>query len=362
MLKKILFYLFKRLVVILVFLLFSALSFLTFISVNDYKPPEISYLSIINANTKQIKADSVFSIISWNVGYCGLGKEMDFFYDGGKQVRADKVLSSKYTQQNTNFIETQSTIDFWFFQEVDQHSKRSYFVDQSKKLMMSLNNHNAVYADNYRVHFVPMPVFNPMGKVNAGMMTFSKYYPEDIVRKSYPNLAKWPERLFLLDRCLILSRFSLENNKELVLINTHNSYYVNDSSLRQKELNIIKQAMTDEFAKGNYVIAGGDWNMLPPDFEKKFKGSLNELQTSMPDFPENFIANNWNWIFDKEYFTNRELNTLFNSESKKSTIDYFIVSPNVKVVENYVFPLAFKNSDHNPVFMKFKLKNLRADK
>ncbi|MCP4550920.1 MAG: endonuclease/exonuclease/phosphatase family protein [Bacteroidetes bacterium] len=362
MLKKILFYLFKRLVVILAFLLFSALAFLTLISVNDHKPPDISFLSIKNSNARQIQEDSVFSIISWNLGYCGLGEEMDFFYDGGKQVRANQVLSSKYTQQNIDFIESQSTIDFWFFQEVDQYSKRSYFIDQSEKLILSLNKHNAVYANNYKVLFVPVPVFNPMGKVNAGMMTFSKYYPKDVVRKSYPNLAKWPKRLFLLDRCLILSRFSLENNKELVLINTHNSYYVNDSSLRQKELTIIKRAMTSEFAKGNYVIAGGDWNILPPDFEEKFKGNLNKLQTSMLVFSEDFIANNWKWIFDKEYFTHRELNTPFNSESKKSTIDYFIVSPNVEIVENYVFPLAFKNSDHNPVFMKFKLKNLRVDK
>lgn len=360
MLKKILFYLFKRLVVILVFVLFSALAFLTLININDYKPPEISYLSFKSANNKQIKTDSVFSIISWNLGYCGLGEEMDFFYDGGKQVRAGEMLSSKYAQQNIDFIESQATIDFWFFQEVDQHSKRSYFIDQSEKLMQGLNNYNAVYASNYRVQFVPIPVFNPMGKVSAGMMTFSKYYPKDIIRKSYPNLARWPERLFLLDRCLILSRFPLANNKELILINTHNSYYINDPLLRQKELNIIKQSMIAEFEKGNYVIAGGDWNMLPPDFEKRFKGNLNHLQTSMPTFPENFIPKNWNWAFDKNHFTNRELNTPLNNESKKSIIDYFIVSPNVEVIENYIFPLEFKNSDHNPVFMKFQLKNFMS--
>ena len=40
-----------------------------------------------NSTASFAPGDSV-SILTWNVGYAGLGEESDFFMDGGKQVRA----------------------------------------------------------------------------------------------------------------------------------------------------------------------------------------------------------------------------------------------------------------------------------
>jgi len=38
-----------------------------------------------------------------------------------------------------------------------------------------------------------------------------------------------------------------------------------------------------------------------------------------------------------------------------TTIDYFIVSPNIKVLQTKTIDLNFENSDHNPVFIKLCL-------
>jgi endonuclease/exonuclease/phosphatase family metal-dependent hydrolase len=283
---------------------------------------------------------------------------MDFFYDGGTRVRANKELSAKYLKKNLAFIKSLKTNDFWFFQEVDQQSKRSYFVDQQKELAELLDDYNSCFARNYDVNWVPVPLLEPMGKVMAGMMTFSKFAPIEASRHAYPNIASWPNNLFLLDRGFILTRFLLPNQKYLVLINTHNSYYVNNDSLRKIELDLIHKKMMEEFNVGNYVIAGGDWNRLPAKFKDRFKGNLNKLQQSVPFFADDFVPENWIWVFDDEQYTNRDLISVYDNNSKKSVIDYFIVSPNVEVVENFVFPLNFENSDHNPVYLKFRLKGI----
>jgi len=94
-------------------------------------------------------------------------------------------------------------------------------------------------------------------------MTFSDFLPTEAIRYAYPLIADWPDKLFLLDRCFLLNRYPLEKGNELVIINTHNSAYVYDSILRIEELQILKKIMLDEFGKGNYVIAGGDWNQKP---------------------------------------------------------------------------------------------------
>jgi len=353
----------KRIGLLLGILIILFSSFLIFISLKDYDPPDFMPLAFNQTNVSQIEDDTTLSIITWNLGYAGLGKEMDFFYDGGKQVRASEKLSLKYFQNNLSFIEKMDSIDFWFFQEVDQHSKRSYFVDQIQKLTESLDKYNSATAINYSVSWVPVPILNPLGKVEAGLMSFSKYTPIEASRYAYPNIASWPDNLFLLDRCFILTRFLLPNNKHLVLLNTHNSYYVTNDSLRKIELDIIREKMREEFNEGNYVIAGGDWNRLPAGFNKFFRGDLSNLQKSIPSFSEDFLPSEWQWAFDTHQFTNRELNLPYDElETKKSSIDYFIVSPNIELNENFVFPLDFENSDHNPVYLKFRLKDFNIRK
>ncbi len=346
----------KRLAFAFGFLIILFGSFLGFISLSDYDPPVFIPIEINKNNPSQIELDTTFSIISWNLGYNGLGKEMDFFYDGGRQVRANEKLSSKYLTSNFAFIKSLNANDFWFFQEVDQQSKRSYFVDQQKKLVELLDNYNSCFAKNYDVSWVPVPIIKPMGKVKAGMMTFSKYAPIETSRYAYPNIAAWPDNLFLLDRGFILTRLLLPNQKHLVLMNTHNSYYVNNDSLKEIELDIIREKMLEEFNAGNYVIAGGDWNRLPVNFKNFFRGNLNQLQESVPIFTEKFLTEDWKWACDTMLYSNRDLISVYDENSKKSVIDYFIVSPNIEVVENYVFPLNFENADHNPVYLKFKLK------
>lgn len=348
------------LIVLVLVILFG--TFLGWISLTDYVPEEFVPLEIAQNNPSQIELDTTFSIISWNLGYNGLGKEMDFFYDKGEQVRASEELSAQYLKNNLAFIQSLKTIDFWFFQEIDLKSKRSYFVNQAQKLSEILGDYNHSFAKNYDVNWVPVPILDPLGKVDAGMMSFSKFAPIEASRHAYPNIASWPDKLFLLDRGFILTRFLLPNKKELVLMNTHNSYYVNNDSLRKIELDIIQKQMHKEFKAGNYVIAGGDWNRLPVNFQNRFKGDLEKLQPSVPSFTDDFISKDWTWAFDTTNFTNRELNTVYDNNSKKSVIDYFIVSPNVEVIENDVFPLNFENSDHNPVFLKFRLKGFSPQK
>lgn len=342
-------------------ILFS--SFLIFISLKDYNPPDFMPLAFNQTNVSQIEDSTTLSIITWNIGYNGLGKEMDFFYDGGKQVRTNEKLSLKYLKNNLAFIERLDSIDFWFFQEVDLHSKRSYFVDQMQELTESLSEYNRAAAINYSVSWVPVPIFNPLGKVKGGMMTFSKHAPIEASRYAYPNIAAWPDNLFLLDRCFILTRFLLSNNKHLVLLNTHNSYYVTNDSLRKIELDIIREKMLEEYNAGNYVIAGGDWNRLPTKFNDVFRGDMTKLQIAMPTFHNDFLSQDWMWAFDTVQFTNRELNFPYDElETKKSSIDYFIVSPNVELIKNFVFPLNFENADHNPVYLKFRLKEINLHK
>lgn len=348
----------KAIKAILFAIIFSAGSFglfLLYITVVDFRPGAVEVL--YTGGHEEIIRQDTFRLISWNIGYCGLGSEMDFFYDGGEQVRPTSKLARKYRAGIMQFIREHKGVDFWLLQEVDTRSKRSYGINQLKRISEELQPGHAVYAKNYIVPYVPVPIKEPMGHVNGGILNFSAFTPALAERYAYPLIASWPEVLFLLDRCFILSRYKLEKGNDLVILNTHNSAYVIDSALRRKELDIIKNKMLEEYAKGNYVVAGGDWNANPPGLQVTGYFNGHYFKPSKVKMAGDLLPPGWTWAYDVSAPTNRDVTKPYvKGESETTVIDYFIVSPNVGVVDIETIDLGFENSDHNPVTVKVVLK------
>ena len=320
----------------------------------DYQPEPVSEL-IVSSHLPDTLPDSVFTFLSWNIGYCGLGKEMDFFYDGGEMIHPKKQQVEKYTKQVLDFLQSQTTTDFFLLQEVDKNSKRTQKQNQ-KKLIENRLNSNSSFGYNYKVKFVPIPLFNPLGRVEMGQINMSKVRPVSSQRHSFYAAYSWPKRLFMLDRCFVVSRFLLKNQKELVVVNTHNSAYDSAGKLREQEMPVIRDFMVEEYKKGNYVVAGGDWNQNPESYDPdSLKTHFVPMGIEKLDF--SVFPPDWNLVFDKNLPTNRSLDFPLTKEKTKVTvIDFFILSPNIQAEEICVIKQNFEFSDHEPVFLKVSLK------
>ena len=66
-------------------------------------------------------------------------------------------------------------------------------------------------------------------------------------------------KLVDLDRCYSVQRLSV-GERELVLYNLHLSAYTSDGTIAEKQLKMLFADMLAEYEKGNYAIAGGDFN------------------------------------------------------------------------------------------------------
>ncbi|HOI31877.1 MAG: endonuclease/exonuclease/phosphatase family protein [Bacteroidales bacterium] len=333
--------------------------FLLFIQLNDFNPPTQMKITVDGMAQKRQVPDELIRLISWNIGYGGLGKEMDFFYDGGKKVRASEEQSQEWMHQISRWIAQNSGVDFLFLQEVDFKAKRTYFKDQSQQLAPLLPNHEMIRAVNYKIPFVPVPIYNPMGKVEAGMLTFSAYKSIENIRFAYPQIAGWPDRMFLLDRCFIKSRFATSLGNELVIFNTHNSAFIDDPQKMQHELQSIRDQMLLEHQLGNFVIAGGDWNMNPPDLKKLTYKSGHLFAAAPVHFPEHFFPADWQFVYDKSVPSNRQMHEAYRKGiTGTTTIDFFILSPGITLKNIETIDLNFEMSDHNPVMIEVNLKNI----
>lgn len=330
--------------------------FIVFLSVTEYKPEPVqdAEYSFLDADVETVDIDEEFTVYSWNIGYGGLGKESDFFMDGGQMVNPP---SQETVEKNligiTNFMEEHEA-DAWLMQEVDMDSARTYSFDE----VALLNEHagdNGAFAYNYNCKFVPIP-WPPMGKVESGIATYTDYSFNEIPKRiSLPCPFSWPVSAANLKRCLLVSRVELEgSNKELVLVNLHLEAY-DDGEGKIAQTNQLIQLLTEEYEKGNYVIAGGDFNQSFPGVLDKYP--VKDAQLWTPGILEkSILPEGWNFAYDMQSPTCRLLDKPYDGSNQLYIIDGFIVSPNINVNTVKTMDLGFEYSDHNPVELKFTFK------
>ena len=290
----------------------------------------------------------------WNIGYGGLGENMDFFYDGGRMVRDTRENVQLNFDAILAYIGSRDTIDFFLLQEVDIDSKRSYRINQNEFLSNTLSKHVAFAGINYKVDFVPVPLRAPLGKVTSGIATYTRYQPESVIRRGYTGNYSWPKRLFMLKRCFLVSRYPLNNGLDLVLVNIHNSAY-DDGSLRAGQLKVLETFATQEYSLGNFILLGGDWNQSPDGFSPAFDQPFDTTNVSY--LQSDFLAG-WERYYTDSVPTNRRIITSYEKgETPVTVIDYFIASPNIELTNINCSDLYFKNSDHQPVTATIRFKN-----
>jgi len=327
--------------------------FLIYASIDNYKPVQVE-LQHDNNQVPALSDSSDLKLVIWNIGYAGLDASMDFFYDGGEQMRPSEEGVINNMKGIVKTLSHYESCDFILLQEVDRNSKRSYHFNQFEVIKEHFQGFGAFFGMNYNVFFVPIPIKNPMGKVESGLMSLSKHSPSAISRHSFPGNYSWPMSLFMLDRCFQVTRIPISNGSELVVINTHNSAY-DDGSLREQQMTFLNEFLLYEYDKGNYIIVGGDWNQTPYGFDPVLPS--HQFDTLNLTYVEKgFPAADWNWAFDTTLPTNRRVAVPYDrSTSLTTVIDYYLLSPNIKLEEVNTVDVDFEFSDHQPVQLHARL-------
>lgn len=323
------------------------LLFIGYLTVHEYKPKKLEDLTVTNGKKELIKHHDI-SLLTLNIGYGGLSSSEDFFMDGGKTVQPK---SSEFIKQNlTGIINMlkEHPSDIYLLQEVDINSKRSYYINQNNILSTSLHM-PSVFAYNFNVPYVPFP-FPPIGKVESGIATMTNLHMNEAKRIALPNPFPWPISLANLKRALLETRFPIKDSKkELVVFNLHLDAY-DDGQGKIEQSKLLKKMLETEYDKGNYVIAGGDFNQV-------FDGSHPFPSTGQNGWKPGIITtadipSHFSFTYDDTTPSVRVLNHSYTGNYNTSqvyVIDGFIVSDNIKVKRTNSVDYNFKYTDHHPV-------------
>lgn len=353
---------FKWAGLILAAFLLVAISLVVWLTVTEFRPEPVESIPVLEGGSRSLAVGDSLTVLSWNTGYSGLGKDSDFFMDGGRNV----APTGEQEITNRNGIVQQlmeQKADVYFLQEVDSDSSRTGGVDQGSWYYTILSNSEAgpysgAYALNYSCDFVPYPL-PPLGRVHSGVQTFSAFPMDDARRVALPSPFSWPVSAANLKRCLLVSYLPLEGtDRELVLINLHLEAY-DDGEGKAAQTKMLMEVLSAEYGKGNYVIAGGDFNQTFPGALDTFPIQNKELWT--PGVLENnILPEGWQFACDLSVPSCRLLNHPYDPDPAKNQfyiIDGFILSPNVELNGVKTLDKQFKFSDHNPVSIQVTLND-----
>lgn len=216
-----------------------------------------------------------------------------------------------------------------------------------------------MFAYNFKVLYVPYPLPSTIGKVNSGIYTQSKYNIEESFRHQLPVPFSYPTRVANLKRGFTASYSNIEgSDKKLVLLNAHFEAYDSDNEGKVAQTKEVLQFLETEYAKGNYVILGADFNQALNDITEEELASIPDDLWRPKKFPKELFSGNFEVVYDDKLPTARLLHKAYNKSSNDMytyLIDGFIVSKNVKVLGVETKNLDFEYSDHNPVILKFEL-------
>lgn len=332
-------------------------TFILALTAREWKPADEEILEIHNPQTQKVELGKDYNILSWNIGYCALGKDEDFFMDGGTRTRAHNA-----EEVNNNIYGVTSTTsnkhpDFIFYQETDLCSHRSMKIDEVNQFRSVFNTFNSTFAFNYNCDYVPFPI-PTLGKVQSGLLTLSRYGISSAMRKSLPVPFKWPLRIANLKRCLNISRLPIQgSDKELVLINLHLEAY-DDGEGKIAQTKLLLEILSKEYEAGNYVIAGGDFNQCFSNLDQsKYPVADGLWKPGLIDIND-FTSIHYQPCVSDLVPSCRLLNHPLDVDKSKNTyyvIDGFFCSDNIIVNSFETLDCGFVNSDHNPTFASFKL-------
>ena len=328
-----------------------------YLTVEEYRPQDREQLTAAGKASDSLSAGDSISVMTWNIGYGGLSETADFFMDGGVSVRSqpqDQVLA------NIDAVIRQlsdTDPDLICLQEIDRNSDRSFNHDQTGMLADALQDYVFCFANNFRGPFIPYP-FPPMGKVDSGIMTMSRFDVEGAERIALPCPFSWPVRIANLKRCLLVTRIPVgDSSRSLVLVNAHLEAY-DDGSGKEAQTAMLREVIEAEYEKGNYVIVTGDFNQSFSNIDTSAYPLRSPDLWQCGTLDTETFSDRWQFLMDTSAPTCRSLDRPYDGDREHFQfymIDGFIVSDNLEVSSVETMDLGFANSDHNPVMLRVQL-------
>lgn len=313
--------------------------------------PVYGPLDIQNGDGRDPASNSI-SITTWNVGYGALGAGADFVADGGESMRALNAREITEASNEIGRVAGRFNSRVLFFQELSDANFLTRNVPLIDIIEDNLTDYSSVYWEGLGFSTAPKSL-----QMSHGMGVYAQNRVD--VSHAY-ELPQEPGFFFMgIKRyyAAIVSEVPIRgSSRKWILLNIHLSAFDEDAGVRRAQIGAVFDFAKAEYAKGNYVVIGGDWNMKisPTEFPHT---TADEYLFWVYDFPKDLMPKGWKFATDNNTPTVRTLQKPYVAgENYTMIIDGFAYSPNVRLQDITTLDMQFGQSDHHPVTAVFRAR------
>ena len=201
-------------------------------------------------------------VVTWNIRW-GCGR-LPWFGDSCGDIALSDYEALEVIMGKIADTINSMDADIVLLQEVDIESKRSGFMDQVQYLLNNTNLNYGAFATRWEVDFV---FSNGLGRVHDGNAILSKYEITDAeriklsLRTDLDTLVNYG----YARRNIIKAKFPelSKDGRDFYAVNIHATAFATDYT-KQKHINKYIETLNDIQNDGDYFVAGGDLNSVPP--------------------------------------------------------------------------------------------------
>lgn len=295
-------------------------------------------------------AEQPLVIMTWNIGYAGLGEESDFKADGGEMLRPPSKAVIRKNLAGIQEVLRREQPDVVLMQELAGPGFLTRGVNVVAGVKAALADYGMTFSSDIRTRLFPGPL-----SLKHGLGTFLHVANggTEIVR-----IAEEPGPImgFIRRRYHVQVTELDVSGQPWVLINVHLSAFDEGADTRMVQLREVLALAGSYYAQGKAVAMGGDWNMrlAPTDFAYS---ASDDAQFWLHDFPREELGEGWQIAMDPSVPSVRTNEQPYKAGVNYTTnIDGLVVSPNVQIDSARGIDLGFRFTDHQPVVLTLSRK------
>jgi endonuclease/exonuclease/phosphatase family metal-dependent hydrolase len=290
-------------------------------------------------------AGDTLEIVTWNLGYGGLGAGSDFVADGGEHYFPPSRAAARANAAGIRaFLETQTSADIVMLQELAGAGPVNYWTDVHREADAALASADRIFFADFKTRFMPWPLRMVHGQ---GIYARRAVAETDLVALPAENSGILGVRRRYAATVARLPIAGREHG--WTIVTTHLAAFDDDAIVRTRQLRELLAWAEAEYRAGQHVVIGGDFNLRLA--ETNFPNTTEErfLFWVYP-FPPDALPEGWRIGADASTPSVRTNERPYRpGENYTTVIDGFIVSPNVSLEHVAGVDLGFAHSDHNPV-------------
>lgn len=294
-------------------------------------------------------AGETLELLVWNLGYGGLGAGSDFVSDGGEHLFPPSRSAVRDNVAGIEaFLATQGDAGVIINQEIARGGPVNYWIDLRARVEHVMRDRDMTFFSDFKTRLMPWPL-----RMNHGQALFSNYAVESAGVVALPAE---DAGIFGVRRRYAAPYVRLAGDARWTVASVHLAAFDEDAVVRTRQLRELLTWADGEYRSGRRVILAGDWNLQIA--ETNFPHTTDErfLFWLFP-FPQDALPEGWRIAADGAIPSVRTNHRPYVAgENYVTTIDGFIVSPNVEVVDVHGFDLGFEHADHQPVRLRARAR------